>query len=330
MSRSRIRTSRPVAALAVAGLLLAGAAAPAAAQDAAGYSATALSPDGGDTGAKSASGSLARSDEALLARTDDAGIPVMVKVDVDPVASYAGGIDGYPATSPEKTGRPLASGGDAVARYTAYVEDTIRSAQDAAIELIPHARLLDTYVAVYGGFSLTIPADRAKDLLSLSSVAAVQGNNLHQRAEDAEPTPAATAEPTAPAPTAEPTTPATEQPTAVELPPATPAPDADSSTFVGADAAWPSLGGRDLAGQGVLVGVIDTGIWPEHPMLRDAGIPAPCGRAVGLPVRRRTGRTGLLLQRQARRRLRLPRHVPVDVQSRRTRGLLRRSRLLGP
>lgn len=297
MSRSRILTSRPVAALAVAGLLLAGAAAPAAAEDGDGYSATALSPDGGDTGAKSASGALARSDEALLARTDDAGIPVMVKVDVDPVASYAGGVDGYPATSPERTGRSLAEGGDAVDRYTAYVQDAIRSAQDAAVELIPQARLLDTYVAVYGGFSLTIPADRAKDLLSLSSVAAVQGNNLHQRAEDAEPTPGptdestpaptdaptaeptppATAEPTAPAPTTEPTTPTTEQPAAVDLPPTSPAPDADSSTFVGADAAWPAPGGRDLAGQGVLVGVIDTGIWPEHPMLRDAGIPAPAG-----------------------------------------------------
>ena len=36
--------------------------------------------------------------------------------------------------------------------------------------------------------------------------------------------------------------------------------DNDASTFVGADAVWPSLGGRDLAGAGVIVGVIDTGM----------------------------------------------------------------------
>ena len=53
--------------------------------------------------------------------------------------------------------------------------------------------------------------------------------------------------------------------------------DNDGSTFVGADAVWPSLGGRDQAGAGVIVGVIDTGIWPEHPMLQDNGIDAPEG-----------------------------------------------------
>lgn len=40
---------------------------------------------------------------------------------------------------------------------------------------------------------------------------------------------------------------------------------------------WPSLGGRDKAGQGVIVGILDTGIWPEHPMLKDVGLAAPAG-----------------------------------------------------
>ena len=53
--------------------------------------------------------------------------------------------------------------------------------------------------------------------------------------------------------------------------------DNDASTFIGADKVWPSLGGRDKAGQGVIIGVIDTGIWPEHPMLKDNGIPHPAG-----------------------------------------------------
>jgi len=50
-----------------------------------------------------------------------------------------------------------------------------------------------------------------------------------------------------------------------------------SPHFVGADAVWPSLGGSTTAGEGVKVGVLDTGIWPEHPMLADLGISTPPG-----------------------------------------------------
>lgn len=50
----------------------------------------------------------------------------------------------------------------------------------------------------------------------------------------------------------------------------------DATTFIGAAAVWPSLGGEAHAGQGVVIGVIDTGIWPESPFLADnAGLPAP-------------------------------------------------------
>ena len=47
--------------------------------------------------------------------------------------------------------------------------------------------------------------------------------------------------------------------------------------FVGSDVVWPSLGGNVLAGSNVLVGNLDTGVWPENPMLADNGIPAPSG-----------------------------------------------------
>src|SRR5688572_23914089 len=49
---------------------------------------------------------LAKTDPALLNRTDSTPVAVVVKLDYDSVATYAGGIDGLPATSPAVTGDP--------------------------------------------------------------------------------------------------------------------------------------------------------------------------------------------------------------------------------
>ena len=51
----------------------------------------------------------------------------------------------------------------------------------------------------------------------------------------------------------------------------------DNTAFIGATTVWPSLGGSDHAGSNVVVGVIDTGVWPEHPMFADRACPAPAG-----------------------------------------------------
>jgi Subtilase family/PA domain/Fibronectin type-III domain len=51
----------------------------------------------------------------------------------------------------------------------------------------------------------------------------------------------------------------------------------DNTDFVGAKAVWPALGGSSNAGSNVVVGVIDTGVWPEHPMLSATGESAPAG-----------------------------------------------------
>ncbi len=42
-------------------------------------------------------------------------------------------------------------------------------------------------------------------------------------------------------------------------------PQDDNTSFIGATNVWPTLGGSDLAGSNVVVGVIDTGVWPENP-----------------------------------------------------------------
>jgi hypothetical protein len=47
----------------------------------------------------------------------------------------------------------------------------------------------------------------------------------------------------------------------------------DTPRFVGADEAWAAAGGPEQAGRGTVVGVIDSGIWPENPSF--AALPAP-------------------------------------------------------
>jgi uncharacterized repeat protein (TIGR01451 family) len=52
--------------------------------------------------------------------------------------------------------------------------------------------------------------------------------------------------------------------------------DTDNSPqFLGAPSAWNQMGGQENAGEGVVVGVLDTGIWPEHPSFSD---PDPSGK----------------------------------------------------
>lgn len=263
-------------AAATTALLMAGGVAPAVAEDGdddtGRFSATPLTPDNSfSNNAKSASGRLATNDDELLKRSDADQVAVMVKVDVDPVASYTGSIDGYAATSPEVTGVPIAEGSAAIDAYTEYVTKAIADAKKEVTGLIGSATLISDYVTVYGGFSAMIPAKSAKDVLKLGSIAAVQSNELRQTTGSIDASSLTTGTISVPL------TVTSDLADAAELPETTPAPDNDATTFIGADAVWPSLGGRDRAGEGVIVGVIDTGIWPEHPMLIDNGLGAPDG-----------------------------------------------------
>ena len=45
-----------------------------------------------------------------------------------------------------------------------------------------------------------------------------------------------------------------------------------SPSFIGADTLYPQLGTTPDAGRGVIFGVLDSGVWPEHPSFADLGI----------------------------------------------------------
>lgn len=187
------------------------------------------------TGSKSLSGGIAQSDANLLARNDRAVVNIIVKVDADALASYAGGVGNLAATSPSITGRPLRDGSAAITAYQRYLGRELANIQRDAKSAVPAIKIGRSFQIAFGGFAAQVPANKAKNLLRVPGVVAVMYDSVNH-------------------PTAN-----------------------DSPNFVGAPAVWSTLGGESNAGAGVKVGVLDTGIWPEHPMLLDPGIPAPGG-----------------------------------------------------
>ncbi|GAA1610351.1 S8 family serine peptidase [Catellatospora bangladeshensis] len=206
-----------------------------------------LRPASRTTVGKAPTSRLARTDRSLLDRSDGERIPVLVKLDYDAVASYAGGLPGLPATSPAVTGARLRSG-DAERAYEQYLAERERSFTTALAARVPQARVGQRLRTVYGGVALTLPANQVKQLLAVEGVVAVQRDELREPLTDA------------------------------------------SSSFIGADVLQSGAAANGAptsqAGKGVIVGVLDTGAWPEHPSFADQGVlAAPPAKTDGAPRR---------------------------------------------
>ena len=199
------------------------------------FSATPLTPDSTYSAAKSTSGALARTDPALLGRTDATLVNVMIKYDFDATASYAGGVPGLAATSPAVTRKKLKDNKVAVSAYERHTTNLTNKISSAVKAAVPSAGIGNAFITVYGGVAARVPANKVADLLKVPGVAAVQQDSL-------------------------------EQPQTSVTP-----------AFTGAANVWPSLGGQNNAASGVVVGVIDTGIWPEHQSFINKGLPPPPG-----------------------------------------------------
>lgn len=200
--------------------------------------ATALKASQHVTANKAASSRLAETDPDLLARTDATPVRVMIKLDYDAVAAYAGGIDGLAATSPSVTGTALTGSSPAEQAYGQYVSAQESAAVAALQAQVPGIRVGQSLRTVYGGVAAEIPAAAVEQVLAVDNVVAVQYDKLNQPLTD------------------------------------------ESPEFVGATGAYDALGTTANAGQGVILGNLDTGIWPEHPSFADLGnLPPPPGPA---------------------------------------------------
>jgi hypothetical protein len=181
---------------------------------------------------------LAETDKSLLGRSNSAPLQVVIKLDYDPVATYAGGIRGLAATSPSVTGKSLSDATAAKQRYEAYIGGKEKAFKSELGKRVPGAHLGTSLRTVYGGVAARVPANKIADILKIPGVVAVQEDELNHPLTDASP------------------------------------------QFLGAPSVYSQLGTTANAGQGVIYGNLDTGVWPEHPSFADLGnLPTPPGPA---------------------------------------------------
>ena len=153
------------------------------------FTATELLPDSAPIeGAKSRTGRIAETDPALLGRSDSTPVNVLVKLDYDSVATYAGGVQGLAATSPKATGKKLKQNKGAVDAYESHVagvESDIVSEIEGAVS---GETVRASYRIAYGGIAMQLPANEIDDLLAVEGVVAVQRTNWHSRRRPSRPT----------------------------------------------------------------------------------------------------------------------------------------------
>ncbi len=148
-----------------------------------------------------------------------------------PAASYAGGIDGYPATRP-RPGRRFDRTLPAVAGYARL----LLTRQERLLERVGDPDVLYRYTTALDGFAARLTSEQVDLLRRTPQVALVERSTKRRLA-------------------------------------GVPAPGPRDATA--ARGTWAAAGGPPRAGKGTVIGVVDSGIWPENPSFAGLAQSAP-------------------------------------------------------
>lgn len=164
----------------------------------------------------------------------------IVRLQDAPLASYRGGLQGLNATSPAATSaRKLDVSSPASVAYRDYLTVKQDSFLSAAAQVLGHSPdVVYRYDVALNGVAMVLSPQEASAIAKQPGVASVQRDFWRYPQTDATP------------------------------------------DFIGATGIWDgsAVEGAGTKAEGVIVGVIDTGIWPEHPSFADDGsYPAPPG-----------------------------------------------------
>ncbi len=194
---------------------------------------------------------LAQARAALSRAVRVQGHPaVIVILADDPVATYRGTIKGLAATSLQVAPTNQRQGkldlqSDRSRAYLAY----LRSQQERFVAhlraRVPEAQIHARYEILLNGLALTLPPEKVEILATLPEVVEIHPIETFSL----------------------------ESAKAVSWVPPLDA----SHEVMGADALWNALGGRERAGLGIKIGIVDTGVDFDHPMLQDATLAPPPG-----------------------------------------------------
>ena len=148
----------------------------------------------------------------------------------DPVVAYQGGVAGLRATKPAKGGKIDPQSQDVV-RYVGYLKE----GHDRALAAVGGAQKLYDYVYAYNGVAAKLSEAQAAAIAKLDGVLAVTPDEL--RTVDTSSTP-------------------------------------DFLGLTAAGGLWEQLGGNGSkkaagAGEGIVIGIVDSGIWPESKSFTD-------------------------------------------------------------
>ncbi|MGZ4444975.1 MAG: S8 family serine peptidase, partial [Nocardioidaceae bacterium] len=166
----------------------------------------------------------------------------VVTLTTPPAASYAGRHPGFRATRPAP-GHRFDRTRPAVGAYDKHLRDL----QDRVLAEVGNPEVVYRYTTALDGFAAMLDTQQVKQLRTMPAVARVERDTRQQVATTGGAVPGVA-----------------------------------SSGGVASRDIWAAEGGPASAGRGTVIGVVDTGIWPENPSF--AGLPQKTpGRSVALP-----------------------------------------------